>query len=893
MVGPAAALLLTVVAPAQQAALVPPVAPLHEAAQQSINQPWLTDDERKELRIFHGVWDERDLDTPSRRAAAAIALWRSADPVFADPATPPRMRAEMLLLDGRAEEALRLLEGANDLASRRLTAEALLVLGRVKEAADEARVAIGDADPSALESAADVVNHVRCVMVIQAAEGGGGDDHQGLINALSRAHQELDRLYWPAHLCEAKLLDEKSNRPAAVAALHETLALNPRCAEAWAMLGGIAVDSFDFDGAASAARALRRLNPEHPYAAMLLTDSALTQNDPDAAEDHLRPLLETRPHLRRALALRAAIDAVRYDRDATDRSLARFDELSPGSPDAHFLVGKYVSFQRQYDWAAEILNEAIRRRPHWPAPLIELGLLQMQAANDDAARDALDRALELDRFNVRAVNSKFLLEELDAFATIESEHFLIRYRPGIDEAAARLMPDVLDAMHKRVAARFQHEPARKTVIELMPDHAFFSVRITGMPWVHTVAACTGPLIAIEVPREGPPQKHLGLFDWFEVLTHEYTHTITLSQTRNRIPHWLTEAAAVSMENAPRKFSTCLLLARELETGGLFTLDTINWGFIRPRRPQDRGLAYAQGHWMVEYMNERFGESSLVRLLQRYHEGAREREAMPDTLGISREDFYAGFLDWAREQVRAWGLAATPTMLELTDSLREQSPDLFALMAAARDARAGMLAEALTGEIGRPRVDDEKPLTGDDWPPLKRPPLHIPDETLDEWRARYPEHPDLLELKIRRAITDPTRPDPSLVNLLEELARLRPVDPWPHRVLTQIHLASETPARAIPHLKIVDATEDKNDAYTLELARLLREQGESREALAAAIKSVRINPYSAANRELAAAIAIEAKELNEAKRHIVALTILEPDRAQHRKRLEAIDRALNP
>ena len=144
----------------------------------------------------------------------------------------------------------------------------------------------------------------------------------------------------------------------------------------------------------------------------------------------------------------------------------------------------------------------------------------------------------------------------------------------------------------------------------MPDHKFFSVRITGMPRIHTVAACTGPLIAIEVPREGPPEKHMGLFDWLKVLRHEYTHTITLSQTKNRIPHWLTEAAAVSMEDVPRKYERARELAKRWQQDDLFDLDEINWAFIRPRRPGDRSFAYAQGHWMVEYMNERFRRQRL-------------------------------------------------------------------------------------------------------------------------------------------------------------------------------------------------------------------------------------------------------------------------------------------
>ncbi|MFM8699515.1 MAG: hypothetical protein ACKOF7_12850, partial [Phycisphaerales bacterium] len=79
------------------------------------------------------------------------------------------------------------------------------------------------------------------------------------------------------------------------------------------------------------------------------------------------------------------------------------------------------------------------------------------------------------------------------------------------------------------------------------------MRITGMPSVHTMAASTGPLIALEAPREGAPQLHLGRFDWEDVLRHEYVHTVTLDRTRNRIPHWFTEALATRLETKPRSF----------------------------------------------------------------------------------------------------------------------------------------------------------------------------------------------------------------------------------------------------------------------------------------------------------------------------------------------------
>src|SRR4051812_23451977 len=45
--------------------LAEPVLKLLEAS-------YLTDDERRDLRVFHGVWREDDLNTPQRRAAASL-----------------------------------------------------------------------------------------------------------------------------------------------------------------------------------------------------------------------------------------------------------------------------------------------------------------------------------------------------------------------------------------------------------------------------------------------------------------------------------------------------------------------------------------------------------------------------------------------------------------------------------------------------------------------------------------------------------------------------------------------------------------------------------------------------------------------------------------------------
>ncbi len=878
--------------------MIPAAFALREAAARAVAAEWLREDERKDLRVFHGVWDERDLDAPDRIAAAALLRFDLDHPVFEDEAASPTLRAESRLLAGDAEAALALLDGIDGVRAARQRAEALEMLGRLDEADAEVSAPVALLSRRSIDSAPDLVDGIRALKLRARVQGQPARDFQTMVTLLGRAHQDLDRLYWPALVAEGSVLLEKENLREGVAALHTALELNPRATEAWHLLGRAGLQVFDFDGVERAVAAIRRVAPGHPLAALLAAEMRIIQDDPEDALRLLAPVRRRYPLMRPAIAMEAAAHALAFDEEATAEVLALHDRLSPGSAEAHALVGRHLSLQRQYEAAAEILAEAIRRRPRWAAPQIELGLLEMQSGRDSRARYALESVLAFDPFNRRAVNSLELLRQLEEFTELESEHFRIRYRPGKDAVVAALMPEALDEMHADLVERFAHTPERKTIIELMPDHRFFAVRITGMPSVHTIAACTGPVIALETPREGPPHLHRGPYDWLQVLRHEYAHTITLSQTRNRIPHWLTEAAAVSIETAPRRFETCSMLAREWTAGTLFDLDSINWAFTRPRRPQDRSLAYAQGAWMVEYIDERFGEGALVRLIERYFDGVREAEAMPQALGISREEFHRDFLVWAGDQVRAWGLAPEPSMETLLDRLRSQDETVLRAMEAMRRARAQRVVDALAEAAGGVRIAPDGPTPEQArrdadasalWPPESKPPVDIDDATLAAWLREFPDHPDLIELRLRRLDAAGTALDAEHEALLRRFIRLRPADPYPHRVLARHFLERGEDDRALEHLRILDAFEVHSAAYALELARIQRDAGRLEAALDAATKAVRIDGYEPGRRELAAAIAIESDRLDLARLHLEALAILEPDREIHRRRLEALAR----
>jgi len=848
---------------------------LSEPARQRLEAEYLSEAEARALRVFHGVWEEGDLDSPSLRARAALQRGAWMDPSLEDDRADPRDRAEASIARGEPERALELLGEHEDLRALRLRAEALTELARY----DEVRAVLDRVADRLLAERIDdparLTHAIRALVLRQrlfgasaapAKDAEGDDagarvagDFRAIMTLIARVRDELDRLYWPVRLAEAELLYEKHNYKEARQAAREVLALNPGCARAWALLGEASVDAFDFDRAGaiafrldSLAASLNGASAAGPstLGSLIRARARLRQRDPDGAADLLDRMLEVYPTHRRGLAMRAAAAAASFDDEATRRYLERLDEIASGTPIGHYEVGRALSEARQYAPAADHLERAADRLPDWPEPIIELGLLEMQSGRDARAKKALTRAVALDPFDARADNSLRLINELLSYETIRSEHFVVRYRPGVDEVLAREMPPILERIHERVTGEgpggIDFEPSRRTVIELMPDHEWFSVRITGMPQIHTMAASTGPVIAMESPREGPGHR-AGPYDWARVVQHEYAHTVTLARTRNRIPHWFTEAAAVYLEDAPRPTPWIGLLTEAHEKDELFDLGEISIAFVRPERPQDRTLAYAQGHWMYEFMIQRWGGDAPLHLMDRYAAGEDEAGAMRAVLGVSRDEFMARFRQWAGGQLVEWGVAPGPDRPPLRSLLKEMydAPD-------APDAPT--------------------------WAWIQR------------WLEAHPDHPALLELaaETRRQLAG-GEVDERAARLLERLAEARPVDPDPRRTLVRFYLDSDDPARAIPHLQWLDAREQHSPAYAAELARRYAALGQWERAGEKAERATVIAPFDADYREFAARVALKRGDRATARRHIVALTRIEPDREIHQRRLEAIDR----
>ena len=612
---------------------------------------------------------------------------------------PPTLRAEILGKLGRFDEADALLLDRDDNASRFVAAKLSFDrgffevarellrknvadeanatpadrywLGRSEEACgdlDAAKSAYGwfvenrllqawtsDPDGRLFESAEDVTTIAAALdrwATINADYKTDPSLHDTILGMFVRAYDVIDRDYWPAHLAAARFAYARGNATLAEEELKAVFAANPNDADALAMIGQMALDGWDFAKAGAAATALRSTDRDSRAADLLDAATLLLQRQPEKAAPFVARRLASNSADLDALGLAAATAAVDFRPDDAAKALATVEEYDPDNATAYYAVGKQLATLRQYAPAEKMLRTAIDRAPWWTRPRNELGLLLTQSGDELGAIKELTLAREYDPFNAESANYLDLLTELQGYDKVETRDFVIEYDKAKDPLTAELLAEYLDDMGEDVGRIYGWNPPEKTRIEVFPTHDRFSVRIAGDPYVGTVGACTGPVIAMVMPLDSGDT--LGTFDWAQVIRHEFTHTITLGRTGNRIPHWMTEGLAVREEQAPVRQEWLDLLSEAFNKDELFPLDGLTWGFVRPRKPTDRSLAYAQSWFVCQYLTERWGEEKLQASLTKFADGGREAGVWREEFGIELPQFDKDFRQWMRDHVESWG-----------------------------------------------------------------------------------------------------------------------------------------------------------------------------------------------------------------------------------------------
>ncbi|HEV3120315.1 MAG TPA: tetratricopeptide repeat protein [Isosphaeraceae bacterium] len=471
-----------------------------------------------------------------------------------------------------------------------------------------------------------------------------------LVDVISELYEgalRADSACWQAPWLVGNLYLEGYNEKDALPELQRALTINPRAAEVLVSLGQADLQSYKLAPGRSKAERALEINPNFGPAHVLLADLNISDERFTDALAASKKAVAANPKDEEALARLAASCRLLVDPAGEWAAEAAALAVNPHPALFYAALGERLSDRRKYHSAERALLLAVNADPNRADARIGLGKLYMEIGREAEAADLFDAAFAADPFNVRADNWMKVLKHMASYAPIETEHYRVTFDPKQDALLGKYMARFLESIYKELTDRFGYAPPALTQVEIMDNHMWFSGRTVGLRFIPTVGACTGKVVALASPRA--TQKP---FNWSRVLKHEITHVITLQQTDFNIPHWYTEALAVESEGTPRPQPwNKLLVERVPARSKLLNLDTINLGFIRPKEPDDRQLAYCQAQLYARYMLKRFGEGSLARLLDAYRRGLTTDRAIKDCFAVDKADFEAKYLDYLDEVVK--------------------------------------------------------------------------------------------------------------------------------------------------------------------------------------------------------------------------------------------------
>lgn len=432
-----------------------------------------------------------------------------------------------------------------------------------------------------------------------------------------------------AHVAMGELFLEKYDSREARGLFGEALTADPSHPEA--LLGMAQAALFDRSGDATEhVRAALEENPRLVAAHVLLARAALEEEDREGAGEALEDALAVNPRDLSALSMQAAAHFLADDTAAWQTSRDEVLELNPVHADLFATVGELSVQVRRYRDAVRMGARGVALDSlSWRSWGL-LGINQLRLGRMAEGRQSLERGFAGDPYNVWYKNTLDLLDELDGYVPVETEHFLLVLHPSEAELLAPLAGALAEEVYDSLATRYGITPPLPIRIEFFPRHADFSVRTLGLPGLGALGVSFGSVLTMD----SPAARRRGEFNWGATLWHETAHAFHLAYTEHRIPRWFAEGMAVLEERRSRpgwghELSLQFLLA--LEDDRIRPVSDLNSGFLRPSYPNEVPVSYYVASLVCEYIEENHGFDAILAFLDGYRDGRTTEELIREVL----------------------------------------------------------------------------------------------------------------------------------------------------------------------------------------------------------------------------------------------------------------------
>ncbi len=682
-----------------------------------------------------------------------------------------------------------------------------------------------------------------------------------ILNEVLKDALKADKDYWPAEYLAGSLLLEKYNRPDAIDAFDKVLTINPKAADAYVGKAEAALVTYNVEDADKFAGEALKHNPRHVAALRVKAEVQGIAGDYRAAEKYLRQALAVNPRDPATLGRLAAAAYLQNDTNSFAAIVKEAEGYNTKPGDFYHELASSLDDRKRYTPAEAYYKKAAELRPNLSAPRTGLGMLYLRLGNEAEGRKLLDAAFKADPFNVRVSNSRKVMSHLDAYTTIETPHYRLKFDAKTDQVLAEILAEYLEEVHAELKAQFNYEPTDKTLIEVFNSHEMFSGRTVGLPDLHTIGACTGRVVVMASPKAKGLVKP---FNWGRVIRHELTHVFNLAQTEFQCPHWITEGLAVQNEKMNRPPMWSRILRDQAAANDLHNLDTIMMGFVKPREPYWT-LAYCQSQLYVDYLVKAHGQAAVGKIMNEFKAGKDTAAALKAACGVEKAAFEKGYREYVNGVIAGLGAAKadgkplTPDELEAAVKKDPNDLDLKAKLAELYERRGKSAdATALADEVLEKKkhhptasvVRAKLLARGGD--------ANAANRMLDDALTANPDDPRLL-VAVARAYMAARQYDEA-AKLLEKGHKLAPVDADWLDQLARVYTQTEEATKLAAVLKAKTAEDPDDLSGRLKLAKLLLDAKADAEAEAVARDALFIDATDATARaHLLAALKAQGKQ----------------------------------
>jgi len=400
------------------------------------------------------------------------------------------------------------------------------------------------------------------------------------------------------------------------------------------------------DEAGNYARAALQVNPNFAPALNLMAQLSIQEELYPEALRQIRRALEVNPRDLEALSLEAVYHQIREDAGEFAAVEKKILAINPAYGRLYHTLAENLVIRRKYGEAVDFYRKAVALDPRLFSAYVGMGMNLMRLGDLKEGRAMVQRAFEGDSYNVWAFNTLDLLDQMDKFRTVRSEHFILKMAPEDEPVLPPYATALAEEAYSKLTARYGFTPEGPLQIELFPDKGGFAVRTLGLPDLGALGVCFGKVVALNSPRA----RKAGEFNWGTTLWHEFMHVVSLQMTRHNIPRWFSEALSVYEEQRARPGwgdDLTAIFIKAYKEGKLLKVSELNTGMMRPNFPEQIALSYYQAGLFCNMIEEKFGFEKIRQSLLLFARNRSAEDVFRETLGWDMktlDEQYNAYLD---------------------------------------------------------------------------------------------------------------------------------------------------------------------------------------------------------------------------------------------------------